>query len=134
MNDAIRPDAQAARAMYERGYRTWFSLLEHASGDNQLFGECLSHLQAGFSNHPHFPRNLKIDNSSRNAVSVKGNSAWAATKDLVHLPPFQHEAIFRVAWDKPTLVILTSDSRRATTTLPDIFGTEGNHIPALLLA
>ncbi|KAH6970564.1 hypothetical protein BKA56DRAFT_646970 [Ilyonectria sp. MPI-CAGE-AT-0026] len=123
MNDAIRPDAQAARAI----------LFEHASGDNQLFGECSSQLQAGFSNHPHFPRNLKIDNSSRNAVSVKGKSAWAATKDLVHLPPFQHEAIFRVAWDRPTLVILTSDSRRATTTLPDIFGTR-NQIPVLLLA
>ncbi|RSL77204.1 hypothetical protein CEP52_017733, partial [Fusarium oligoseptatum] len=79
-------------------------------------------------------RNLEIDNSLRNAASAKGKSSWAATNDLDHLPPFEHEATFRVSWDKPTPVILTSDSRRTTTTLPDIFGTESSHIPVLLLA
>ncbi|KAF7544400.1 hypothetical protein G7Z17_g9990 [Cylindrodendrum hubeiense] len=39
-----------------------------------------------------------------------------------------------IAWDKPTPIILTSDLRRATTTLPNILSAEHNHIPILMLA
>ncbi|KAH6892365.1 hypothetical protein B0T10DRAFT_483682 [Thelonectria olida] len=126
MKDAIRPDAQAVRAMYERGYRTWFNLSKLASAVQRL-----PRLQVAFPNHPHFPENLQIDRSFRNVALAKGKSTWATTRDLDHLPAFQHEAIFEVAWDKPTPVIFTSDLQRA---LPNIFRAEENHIPILMLA
>ncbi|KAH7176326.1 hypothetical protein EDB81DRAFT_897615 [Dactylonectria macrodidyma] len=120
--------------MYARGYRTWFNLWELASGDRHLPRQCLSCLQTAFPNHPHFPENLNVDRSFSNTALVKGKSTWVVTDDLDHLPSFENEAIFQVAWDRPTTVVLTSDLRRATTTLPDIFDVEHNHIPILIQA
>ncbi|KAI5464264.1 hypothetical protein BGZ63DRAFT_481612 [Mariannaea sp. PMI_226] len=120
--------------MYERAYRTWFNIQELALSDTELLTDCLARLHDAFPKHPHFPENLKVDNSFVNSVLVKGKSTWIATQDPDHLPPFQHEVIFPVGWDKPTPLILTSDLRRVTTTLPDIFDGEQNHIPILIQA
>lgn len=128
MRDAIRPNAQAVRDMYDRGYRTWLTLSKLASA-----AHCSPRLQPDFPNHPQFPENLQIDNSSRNAALAKGKTTWAATQDWDHLPAFHHEAIFQVAWDQPTPVMFTSDLSLATP-LPNLFGAEQNHVPILMLA
>ncbi|KPM35930.1 hypothetical protein AK830_g10660 [Neonectria ditissima] len=134
MEDAVRPSQQAAKAMFGRGYRTWAKLSETACSDKQFERDCLSHLQSAFPNHPHFPQNLEVDNSFSNTIQVKGWTTWACSEEAHNLPSFQDEILFAVATDAPTPVVFTSDVRRSTTTLPEIFGLEGNHIPILMQA
>ncbi|RSL98174.1 hypothetical protein CDV31_012708 [Fusarium ambrosium] len=131
MEDAIRPGEQATRAMFERGYRTWSRLCELASQDSALPMSCLSRVEAAFPNHPYFPENLHVDTFS-NAAVTRGKTTWTVGDE--HLPSFQDEVLFEVAWKEKTRVLLTSDPRRSTTVLPDIFGTDTNHIPILMLA
>ncbi|RSL62286.1 hypothetical protein CEP53_004830 [Fusarium sp. AF-6] len=131
MEDTIRPGEQATRAMFERGFRTWSKLYELASGDSTLPMSCLPRLETAFPNHPYFPENPHVDTFS-NAAVARGKTTWANTRD--HLPSFQDEVLFQVAWKKKTRVLLTSDPQRSTTVLPDIFDTDNNHIPILMLA
>ncbi|KAF4996030.1 hypothetical protein FDECE_12598 [Fusarium decemcellulare] len=134
MGDAIRPNEQAAREMYARGYRTWSSLCESASKNVHLPRDCLQRLRTGFPNLPKFPNNLDVDNSFSNAAVAKGITTWLPAEEPHHLPPFQDEILFRVGWDKPTRVLLTTDVRRSTAVLPDILGRQSNHIPILFQA
>ncbi|KAF4449072.1 immunoglobulin variable region used by the ITC63B heavy chain [Fusarium albosuccineum] len=134
MEDAVRPNEQAARDMYARGYQTWSSLCESASKNAHLPRDCLQRLRAGFPNLPNFPNNLDVDNSFTNAAVAKGINTWLPAEEPHHLPPFQDEVLFRVGWNKPTQVLLTTDERRSTAALPDVFGKNSNHIPILLQA
>ncbi|RMJ16003.1 hypothetical protein CDV36_004318 [Fusarium kuroshium] len=131
MEDAIRPGEQATRAMFERGYRTWSRLCELAAQDSTLPMSCLSRLETTFPNHPYFPENLHVETFS-NAAVTRGKTTWTVGDE--HLPSFRDEVLFEVAWKEKTRVLLTSDPRRSTTVLPDIFGTDNNHIPILMLA
>lgn len=48
MEDAVRPNEQAFKAMYERGYCTWFSLYELAIADTKAhlpLWDCLSQIE-----------------------------------------------------------------------------------------
>ena len=59
MEDAVRPNEQAFKAMYERGYCTWFSLYEMTIADtktNLPWWDCLFQLENAFSRPPFFPR------------------------------------------------------------------------------
>ncbi|KAF5025167.1 hypothetical protein F66182_2743 [Fusarium sp. NRRL 66182] len=134
MKDAVRPDEQAARDMYARGYRTWSNLYETASEDVHLISNCLQRLQTTFPCLPQFPSNLEMDRSSAGVAFAKGRTVWLPAEEPDHLPPFQEELVFDVAWDKPTQILLTSDVRRLTTTLPDIFRKHNNHMPVLFQA
>ncbi|KAM5367874.1 hypothetical protein ACJZ2D_009785 [Fusarium nematophilum] len=134
MEDAVRPDEESARAMYARAYRTWSNLSERASEDPQLLIDCLHRLPSAFPHHPCFPQNPNIHNSLTNVALVKGNTTWLPAQDPDHLPPFQDEVMFHVAWDQQTPITLTSDVRRSTTTLPGIFDNNNNHVAILFLA
>ena len=132
MQDAVRPTEQAARSMYARGYRTWYRIFESASEETRLPRDCLRRLATAFPNLPHFPNNVAVNEIFRNTALVKAVTTWAPIQDPGHLPPFTEEAIFNVAWDRPTKVILTSDTQCSTAALPDIFGQQSSHIPILL--
>ncbi|RBR14482.1 uncharacterized protein FIESC28_07718 [Fusarium coffeatum] len=132
MQDAVRPTEQAARSMYARGYQTWYRLSESASEESHLQRDSLRRLPTAFPNHPHFPTNVAVDELFRNTALVKAITTWLPTQDPGHLPPFTEEAVFNIAWDKPTKVILTPDTRCSMATLPDIFGEKSVHIPVLL--
>ncbi|KAG8668459.1 hypothetical protein FPOAC2_07745 [Fusarium poae] len=134
MQDAVRPSEHAARAMYARGYQTWRRIFESATQETYLPRDCLQRLRTAFPNLPWFPHNVAIDSIFDNAALVRGIVSWLPGDDLCHLQPFQEESLFKVAWDKPTRVVLTSDSRQAKATLPDIFGEDSHHIPILLQA
>ncbi|KAK1762344.1 hypothetical protein QBC33DRAFT_501462 [Phialemonium atrogriseum] len=135
MEDPIRPSKQAFKAMYERGYRTWATLSEMAAGEIHLVRDCLSHLQSAFPNHPYFPRNLIVDKSFSNTVTVRGRTTWITTQGSCDLPPFRDEVIIPVASSHPMTVVLTSNPRHPAKILPDYFGREeSNHIPVLILA
>ncbi|KAI8718200.1 hypothetical protein NCS52_00598200 [Fusarium sp. LHS14.1] len=131
MEDVIRPGEQATRAMFERGYRTWSRLCELALQDPALPMSCLSRLETAVLNHPYFPENVNV-NTFNNAAVTKGKTTWIAGDE--HLPSFKDEVLFQVAWKEKTQVVFTSDPRRSTTVLPDIFDTNNNHIPILMLA
>jgi hypothetical protein len=133
MEDAVRPNEQAARDIYARGYQTWSILHNTASKEAFSSETYLRLLYTAFPNHPGFPHGLKVDTSFANVALARGATTWlAAEKD--HLPPFKTEALFYVAWDKPTKIILTADTRYSSTTLPEIFGPDSHHIPILIQA
>ncbi|UZP40672.1 hypothetical protein NXS19_008488 [Fusarium pseudograminearum] len=134
MEDAIRPNEQAARSMYARGYQTWFMISESASQETSLPRNCLQRLRTAFPNLPWFPNDIAFDTVYENAFLVKGISSWIPSDELGHLPEFQQESIFQMAYAKLTSVVLTSDARQATATLPGIFGADSHHIPVLLQA
>ncbi|CEI68291.1 hypothetical protein FVEN_g5539 [Fusarium venenatum] len=134
MEDAVRPSEQGARSMYAQGYETWFTIFESASRETSLPRETLQRLGTAFPNQPCFPNNVAVDSIFDNAALVKGIISWHPTSDSGHLPPFKEESIFKIAWNKPTRVVLTSDIRQAKATLPDIFGEGSRHIPVLLQA
>ncbi|KAF4975874.1 hypothetical protein FZEAL_7397 [Fusarium zealandicum] len=134
MEDAVRPGEQAARRMYARGYQTWFALFETACKETYLPRDCLQRLRTAFPNQPRFPDNIDVDISFTNVALAKGTNTWLPAEEPGHLPPFQDEVVFHVAWDKPTRVILTADIRNSMPALPGIFGRHSNHIPILLQA
>ncbi|RDL37058.1 Uncharacterized protein BP5553_04491 [Venustampulla echinocandica] len=71
MEDAVRPNEQEFKAMYERGYCTWFSLYEMTIVDAKTglpWWDCLFQLENEFLNHPSFPGNVTVDASFSNTV------------------------------------------------------------------
>ncbi|QKD54136.2 uncharacterized protein FOBCDRAFT_250258 [Fusarium oxysporum Fo47] len=107
MQDAVRLSEQAVRAMYERGYRTWLNIRDLASDNDQRIRDCLSSMQTAFPKHPQFPKDIKIDQVFTNVAIIRGRSTWAATTDTNHVPSFDQDTIFQVAWDKPTQINAT---------------------------
>lgn len=134
MQDVVRPTEQAARSMYARGYQTWYKISESASEETNLLRDCLRRLLTAFPNLPHFPTNVAVNEIFSNTALVKAITTWNPSQDQGHLPPFTDEAVFNIAWDKPTKVILTSETRCSMATLPDIFGGKSVHVPILLQA
>jgi hypothetical protein len=130
MDDAVRPNEQAAREIYARGYQTWSTLHDKQAFSSENY---LRQLYTAFPNHPIFPPGLDVDKSFTNVALVKGTTTWLAT-DKGHLPSFETEAFFHVAWDKPTKIIWTTDTSYSSTTLPEIFGPSSHHIPILIQA
>jgi hypothetical protein len=133
MEDAIRPNEQAARDIYARGYQTWSTL--HDTAFKQAFSSeyYLRQLYTAFPNHPIFPHGLEVERSFTNVALAKGVTTWIAA-EKEHLPSFKTETLFHVAWDKPTKIILTTYTRYSSTTLPEIFGPNSHHIPTLIQA
>lgn len=135
MEDAIRPNEQAARSMYARGYRTWSALFDAASKETtSLPRGCLQRLRTAFPGQPQFPNNIDINKSFSNVALVKGIATWLPADEPDHLPPFQDEVLFHVAWHQPTKVILAANIHHSKPTLPDIFGEHSPHIPILFQA
>jgi hypothetical protein len=86
MEDAVRPNEQAARSMYARGYQTWSTLSESACKAASLPRDCLQRLRTAFPNLPHLPNNLDVDNSFSNVVLAKAATTWFAANEPGHLP------------------------------------------------
>ncbi|SPJ84242.1 uncharacterized protein FTOL_10759 [Fusarium torulosum] len=133
MEDAIRPNEQAARDIYARGYQTWSTLYDTACRQAFSSETYLRQLYTAFPNHPIFPHGLEVDTSFVNVALANGVTTWLAAEDD-HLPPFKTKALFYVAWDKPTKIILRAETRYSSTTLPEIFGPDSQHIPILIQA
>lgn len=134
MEDAVRPSKEAFKAMYERGYRTWYTIGEAAVADIHLPMDCLSRLQSAFPSHPHFPDNLTVNASFSNTVTVRGRTAWTTTQGTCDLQPFQEEVVLQVASPHETTVVFTSVPRQPVDVFPALFSTNDNHIPVLMLA
>lgn len=133
MDDAVRPSEQAARNIYAQGYQTWSTL--HDAAFKQAFSSeyYLRRLYTAFPNHPIFPPDLAVDKSITNVALVNGTTRWLPAEED-HLPSFETEAIFHVAWAKPTKIIWTTDTQYSSTTLTEFFGPNSRHIPILIQA
>jgi hypothetical protein len=97
MEDAVRPNEQAFKAMYERGYRTWFSLYEMTIAETKShlpWWDCLFQLENAFLDHPSFPENLAVDAPFSNTVIVTGKSTWKTAQVACDLTSFDQEFFY----------------------------------------
>ncbi|KAH8654032.1 hypothetical protein BGZ60DRAFT_519508 [Tricladium varicosporioides] len=136
MEDAVRPNEEAFKAMFERGYCTWFSLYEMTIADTKthlLWWDCLFRLENAFLDYPCFPKNLEIDASFSNTVIAMGISTWKTTQGFCDLPSFDQEFLIPVASDRPTTLAI-SDSQKSTFMFPRNAIEDDNHITLLILA
>ena len=136
MEDVVRPNEQAFKAMYERGYCTWFSLYEMTIAETKShlpWWDCLFQLENAFLDHPSFPENLAVDASFSNAVIVRGKSTWKAAQVPCDLPSFDQEFFIPVASDRPTILAI-SDPQQSTFVFPRSFCEDDDHIALLILA
>lgn len=132
MMDAVRPSAQAFKAMYDRGYQTWAALWQMAAADNRLQYP-LSKLCSVFPNHPYFPENLIVDTSFSNTATVRGRTTWRTSRGPCDLSSFQDEMVLHVASNCPTTIVF-SDGPYPTTSFLNHVVREGTHVPILVLA
>ncbi|KAH6706238.1 hypothetical protein BKA61DRAFT_558683 [Leptodontidium sp. MPI-SDFR-AT-0119] len=134
MEDAVCPNEQAFKAMYERGYCTWFSLYEMTVADtkNHLpLWDCLFQLENAFPDHPSFPENLAVDASFSNTVIAVGISTWRTAQEPCDLPSFDQEFFIPIASDRPTILTI-SDPQQSTFVFPR--SEDDDHITLLILA
>jgi hypothetical protein len=136
MEDAVRPNEQAFKAMYERGYRTWFSLYEMTVADarNHLpWWDCLFQLEHALLDHPSLPENLVVDASFSNTVTAAGISTWRTAQGSSDLSSFDQEFTIPVASDQPTILTI-SDPQKSTSVFLRSFSGDDDHITLLILA
>lgn len=136
MEDAIRPNEQVFKAMYERGYCTWFSLYEMTIADTKSsipWWECLFQLGNAFLDHPSFPENLTVDASFSNTVLAMGISTWRTGKGYCDLPSFDQEFFIPVASDRPTILVI-SDPQECAFSFPRCLSEDNDHTTLLILA
>ena len=136
MEDAVRPNEQAFKAMYRRGYCTWLSLYEMTIADTKThlpLWDCLLQLEKAFLYYPSFPENLAVDVSFSNTVIATGISTWRTTQGPCDLPSFDQEFFIQVASDRPTILAI-SNPRQSGFVFPRYFGEDDNHITLLILA
>ncbi|KAL3419517.1 hypothetical protein PVAG01_09739 [Phlyctema vagabunda] len=134
MEDAIRPNEQAFKAMYERGYCTWFSLYEMTVADTETnlpWWDCLPSLRDAFLNYPTFPENLAVDASFSNTVLAKGISTWRTAQRPCGLNSFEQEFFIPVASDGPVILAISDTPPFA---FPRCIGEDEDHITLLILA
>lgn len=132
MDDAVRPSADAFKAMYERGYQTWAALWHIAAAPNHLQYQ-LSSLCSVFPNHPYFPERLKVDASFSNAAIVKGRTTWRTSRGTCDLESFQEEMVFPVASNCPTTIVFSSGPHPTSSFLNHV-ERESTHVTILVLA
>ncbi|KAI1009493.1 hypothetical protein LB504_003238 [Fusarium proliferatum] len=121
MQDTVRPNEQAVRAMYTRGYGTWLNIRDQASDNDQLIEDYLSSIKGHIKNAQYF---LNIRKSMI--------STWAATTDTNQVPPFGHRAIVQVVWAKPTQINATLMPGNLKEPRMDVGGREKDHMPILI--
>jgi hypothetical protein len=135
MEDAVRPNREAFKAMYERGYRTWASLWD-SSAEQLPLSDLHGLLDPSplLRHHPHFVPGVRVDvSSSIHRADVSGLNTWQTTRGPCDLPSFQTGTDIRVGWTFPTPVNFSSQST-ASSRLVDMLAGEGNHISVLVLA
>ena len=138
MGDAVRPDEDVFRGVYERGYRTWAALWQTAVDDSRLPAQPFleTSLYSAFPNHPHFPERLLLDKSFVNVVTASGKTTWTTTStpECCDLPPFQEEVVMQVAWNRSTEITFRQDEylekKLKTLFSPD----DSHHFPILFFA
>lgn len=137
MEDAVRPDEQSFKAMYKRGYCTWFSLYETAIADTKthlLWQECVVQLENAFLDNPSLPKNLALDASFSNTAIATGISTWTAAQGPSDLPTFDQDFYVLVASDHP-ITLVVSDSHESNFNFPRCISSDNDdHITLLILA
>jgi hypothetical protein len=135
MEDAVRPNRDAFKVMYERGYRTWASLWDSSAEQlplSDLYG--LMDPSPLLRHHPYFVPGLSVDVSSiHHGATVRGSNTWQTTRGPCDLPSFQTGTTIQVARTYPTPVSFSSQST-ASSRLVDMLAGEGHHIAVLVLA
>ncbi|ENH64795.1 hypothetical protein FOC1_g10000216 [Fusarium oxysporum f. sp. cubense race 1] len=124
--DPLRLDDFIYRLIYEKGYKTWSSLLKKATKDPEIPSASLrvEHL---FPQHPYFPIGLELDTTGL----LTATSTWVPGTGSCDLPPFEQP--FRI------LPRVATPTRLFTSTklplLPSVwFKQSDNHLTVLVLA
>ncbi|KAI3574430.1 hypothetical protein IWW34DRAFT_809974 [Fusarium oxysporum f. sp. albedinis] len=124
--DPLRLDDFIYRLIYEKGYKTWLSLLKKATKDPEIPSASLrvEHL---FPQHPYFPTGLELDTTGL----LTATSTWVPGPGSCDLPPFEQP--FRI------LPRVATPTRLFTSTKlplpPSVwFKQSDNHLTVLVLA
>ena len=133
MEDAVRPNEQAFKAMYERGYCTCYEMTIADTKTHLPWWDCLFQLENAFLDHPSFPENVAVDASFSNIVIATGISTWRTAQGPCDLPSFDQEFFIPVASDRPTILAL-SDPQQSAFVFPRYFSEDDDHITLLILA
>ncbi|KAJ2901768.1 hypothetical protein MKZ38_001388 [Zalerion maritima] len=110
MLDALRPSAEDFRAVYEKDFRTWFSLYRRAADEHNLPPHWLD-VAPIFRRQPCFPRDLELklvkfkypNNHSR--LYATGTSTWETSQGSCKMPLFEQTFDIPVPLGKPTSVL-----------------------------
>jgi len=132
MEDAIRPNEEAFKATYEKGYRVWASLHELAIEEGKAqppWWDSLFQLE-----HPTFPADLEIDASFSNTILAKGKSLWRTSHGSCDLPSFEHNFFIPIASDRPVTIELSDLQKSAPASSLWLLEDDNNHIAVLVLA
>ncbi|KAH7369773.1 hypothetical protein BKA65DRAFT_561091 [Rhexocercosporidium sp. MPI-PUGE-AT-0058] len=145
MEDAVRPTTKAFKAMYERGFLTWYNLYSLTlleTEESHLFWDTLLQSKNTLLSHPSFLPDLALDKSFSNTILARGISTWrtTTTEQLPCDPPsFNQDFCVQVAEDCP--VILELSNSRFGSEFLDLLQErdgrqegEGDHIAILILA
>ncbi|KAJ3454221.1 hypothetical protein MRS44_018115 [Fusarium solani] len=124
--DALRPDNDTYKSVYEKAYSTWWVLWKQASTDPELPSACLD-LEHIFPQHPYFPVGLDLDPSGL----LTATSTWIPTSGCCGMPAFEQRFQVTPSIGKPTTILTTTDSNIP---LQKWFGKEDSHLTVLVLA
>ncbi|RSL69548.1 hypothetical protein CEP53_002174 [Fusarium sp. AF-6] len=124
--DALQPDNETYRSVYEKGYKTWWALWKQASADPGLPSACLK-LDNIFPGHPYFPVGLDLGSTGL----LTATSTWITTSGCCDLPAFDQRFQLTPSIGKPTAILVTAD---ANIPFQNCFGKEDNHFTVLVLA
>lgn len=140
MEDAVRPSEEAFKAMYERGYCTWFSLYQMTVSDSKThlaWWDSTPQLENAFPEYPSFPENLALDKSFASTIVATGTSTWRTTAQVgaCDLPSFDQEFFISVASDRPVILAISDPQESAAFVFPRCASEDDDdHMTLLILA
>ncbi|KAI1304707.1 hypothetical protein F5Y03DRAFT_406720 [Xylaria venustula] len=104
MEDALRPNDEAFKAYYEKGYRTWFRIWEEASRASDLPPTYLQ-FENIYPQHPHLPVGLQGGQSGL----VVARTTWVPAQGCCDLPSFQQLFQLHTTVPKPVNIDFTNN-------------------------
>ncbi|KAJ3565865.1 hypothetical protein NPX13_g7341 [Xylaria arbuscula] len=124
MEDAVRPNDEAFKAYYEKGYATWFRLWEKANRDYNIPEACLQ-FDNIYPQHPFFTTGLQVDDSG----SVFAKTCWVPAEECCDLTSFEQQFQLHTTLSRPVTISLREDSWPFPKWLQ-----EDSHLTVLVLA
>lgn len=124
--DIVRPDSKRCRAVYEKGFYSWFGLYLRAMEDPNLPQACFE-IQSILQEQPYFPSDLDLK-KKYGSLYVTGTSVLGASlQGPCRLPVIekQKEPDFAVSANNPVPLHLSSDP---TPSFKGWFNTEEIHL------
>lgn len=142
MEDPVCPSVEECQIVYEKGFRTWFSLYMHATQDSSLPPTSFQP-QSAFKQQPHFLQRCLDLKHRYNSLFVSGTSTWetmshpdlGSCRHSTSIPSFEKRVDIPISINEPTRLALSSDSDSDSRHHQSWFlRKEEDHLAVLILA